>query len=60
MTTADPRQALVDWTAAMATSVSVDPGPTVVPTWLWDGLEQEGDSLFLQLRDAGKIVRNQL
>lgn len=42
----------------MATSVSVDPSPTIIPTWLWDGLEQEGDSLFRQLRAAGKIVRN--
>ncbi|WP_280186275.1 MULTISPECIES: hypothetical protein [Nocardia] len=55
----DPAQALAEWTAAMEHSAPIQPSPTIIPTWLWDGLEQEDDALFHQLRDAGKIVRNQ-
>ncbi len=49
---------LADWTAAFHANV-VEPAPMIVPTWMWDGLERQGDALFFRLRDSGKIVRNQ-
>jgi hypothetical protein len=49
-------QALTQWS-----KVEPQPSlPTILPTWLWDDLEQQGDPLFCRLRDAGRVVRNQV
>lgn len=56
----DPRESLAEWAAAMGRTTPAEPAPTIIPTWMWDGLEQQDDAEFRRLRDAGKIVRNQL